>query len=367
MLNNPVILELTKEQFNLMNQIIKKYTCDLDGGNNKEYNFEKEINNIIINKDKVVSILKKVYQEFKIFKDYAVEIVLTGSYARGTNRIDSDLDLHFIYSNKYKKDLYIYEELYMYTIAQILNIKRERIHSVITTKLKNEEIILDDKPLKVILKYQTWISSYEYYPNTKKRFYLEYLNSKSSTSFFKYLEKEIKGLNREWTHNFLVISNFSFNDKYEKLIQVEKEYLTKNNIDKLIEHLLTRLNEKDLEINLKKKYQVNMYYNIYNTLEVVRLKLIKDGYDIPIFNLIEFYNNKYFLEYVKKNNFKLIYNYLYLVKKMSLKISQDNEIFSIHVDNDLNKYLDSEIINLYNTLTNILKEILLNVRGDLND
>ena len=367
MLNNPVILELTQEQFNLINKIIKKYICNLNDGNNKEYIFEEEINNIITNKNKVASILKEVYQEFKIFKDYAVEIVLTGSYARCTNRIDSDLDLHFIYPNKFKKDLYMYEELYMYTIAQILNIKRERIHSVITTKLKNDEIIFDDKPLKVILKYQTWVSSYEYYPNTKKRFYLEYLNSKSSADFFKYLETEIKGLNREWAHNFLVISNVSFNDKYEKLLQEEKKHLTKDNIDKLIEHLLTRLNKKDTEINLKKKYQVNMYYNIYNTLEVVRLKLIKDGYDIPKFNLIDFYNNIYFLNYIKKDSFKIIYNYLYLIKKLSLKISKDKEIFSIHVDNDLNEYLDIEIINLYNTLTEILKEILLNVRSDLND
>ena len=207
MLNNPAILELTQEQFNLINRIIKKYTCNLDDGNKKEYIFEEEINNIIANKDKVESILKEVYHEFKIFKDYAVEIVLTGSYARGTNRIDSDLDLHFIYPNKYKKYLYIYEELYMYTIAQILNIKRERIHSVITTKLKNENIVFDDKPLKVILKYQTWMNFYEYYPNTKKRFYLEYLNSKSREDFFKYLDTEINGLNREWAHNFLVISN----------------------------------------------------------------------------------------------------------------------------------------------------------------
>lgn len=82
---------------------------------------------------------------------------------------------------------------------------------------------------------------------------------------------------------------------------------------------------------------------------------------------MKWYRAKYFLNYVKKDTFKIIYNYLYLIKKLSLKISEDKGIFSIHVDNDLNKYLDIEIINLYNTMTDILKEILLNIRSDLND
>ncbi len=365
-----IIINLNSYQYNLISKIISTYNLNRKDNISSKFDFNNEIKNIKKEQEIITSTLKNIFDMFPIFKKYKVNLVLTGSFARGTNRFDSDLDLHFIYQNKYKKILFTYEELYIYAISTVLSINRTRIHSVITTKLNPKNLTKINKNpnnLKITLKYETWEVSYEYQANTKKRFYLEYLNKKDLTSFFTYLKKEVKGLNREWAHNFLCLSNSkNFTKKYSQLLKYEKKYLNKTALNNLISSLLIKLDNPEKTENLKKIYQINIYYLIYNTLELIRLKLILDGENIPYFNLISFYNNKSFQKYISKKDFEYIYYYLYLIHKLSYKITQNNEIFSSHVNNNLNKYLDDEIIRAYNNIQNNIKKILLNIRSDLN-
>lgn len=367
-----ITIELNDEQRKRIQYILKKYEPLLAKPKEEEFCFEKKIETIIQDKEGIVSLLKKVLKEFKVFEEEQVIVLLTGSYARGTNRFDSDLDLHFIYKNRLKKKLAIEEELYIYIISKLTNIKRSRIHAVITTKLnkKNMEKIKKQSSnlsLKIILKNKEWVDSYEFEATTKKRFYLNYLNSKNINSFHKYLKKEIKSQNREWAHNFLAIKDESnWNKEYKKLLNYEKKKINKEKIKKQIKDLLNNL-EQETEINIKRKYQTNTYYNIYNTLEIVRNYLILKGEDIPNFNLLDFLNNNKFLQVVSLKEFEEIYYYLNLIEDLAYLLKERKEIFSIHYNNDLQNYITKELEEEYKKIKELLKEILNRMRCKLNE
>lgn len=135
-----ITIELNDEQRNRIQYILKKYKPLSIKPKENFFCFEKKIETITQDKERIISLLKEVLKEFKIFEEEKVIVLLTGSYARGTNRFNSDLDLHFIYKNRLKKKLEIEEELYIYIISKLTNIKRSRIHAVITTKLNRKNI-----------------------------------------------------------------------------------------------------------------------------------------------------------------------------------------------------------------------------------
>ena len=367
-----ITIELNDEQRNRIQYILKKYKPLSIKPKENFFCFEKKIETITQDKERIISLLKEVLKEFKIFEEEKVIVLLTGSYARGTNCFNSDLDLHFIYKNRLKKKLEIEEELYIYIISKLTNIKRSRIHAVITTKLnrKNIEKIKkqsSNNSLKIILKNKDWIDSYEFEATTKKRFYLNYLNSKNINSFYKYLRKEINCQNREWAHNFLVIKNESkWNSKYKKLLNYEKKKISKEKIEKQIKILLNNL-EQETEINVKRKYQTNTYYNIYNTLEIVRNYLILTGENIPNFNLLNFLNNNKFLQIISLKEFEEIYRYLNLIEDLAYILKERKEVFSIHNNNDLQNYITKELEEGYQKIKELLKEILNRMRCKINE
>lgn len=334
--------------------------------------FNHKIKTIEEEKEKTIHLLKELLKEFPDFERYPVLIVITGSFARGTNRFDSDLDLHFIYPNHLKKLLAIEEEIYLYLASVLSHIKRNRIHAVITTKLSKKNLkkctkVQTKRELTVTLKYQDWSRSYTFYPTTKKRFYLNYRNSKSLRSFTHYLKKEIKNQNREWAHNFLAINKEEvWNQVYASLLHYEKKQIMKQKLKKQIIDLEKRI-ENDSEQNVKKRYQTNMYYQIYNTLELVRCYLILNHEDIPYFNLIAFLKNEKFLKIVSKEEFRQIYAYLDQVEHLAYTLEQAGEIFSIHYDNDIKKYVNKELIKAYQEMQQELKNILNRLRRKINE
>ena len=125
--------------------------------------------------------------------------------------------------------------------------------------------------------------------------------------------------------------------------------------------------ENDTEQNVKKRYQTNIYYHIYNTLELVRCYLIFNHEKIPYFNLIAFLKNEKFLKIVSKEEFEQIYAYLDQVEHLAYTLEQAGEIFSIHYDNDIQKYVNKDLIKVYEEIQTELKSILNRLRRKLNE
>lgn len=367
-----IILELKEKEKAQIDHVLNTIKPITVKEEETHFVFNNKIKTIEEEKEKTIHLLKELLKEFPDFNKYPVLIVITGSFARGTNRFDSDLDLHFIYPNHLKKHLAIEEEIYLYLASVLSHIKRNRIHAVITTKLSKKNLkkctkVQTKRELTVTLKYQDWSRSYTFYPTTKKRFYLNYRNSKSLRSFTHYLKKEIKNQNREWAHNFLAINKEEvWNQVYASLLHYEKRQITKQKLKKQIIYLEKRI-ENDSEQNVKKRYQTNMYYQIYNTLELVRCYLILNHEDIPYFNLIAFLKNEKFLKIVSKEEFRQIYAYLDQVEHLAYTLEQAGEIFSIHYDNDIKKYVNKELIKAYQEMQQELKNILNRLRRKINE
>mgnify|MGYP005760270091 FL=1 len=110
-----------------------------------------------------------------------------------------------------------------------------------------------------------------------------------------------------------------------------------------------------------------MDYQIYNTLGLVRCYLILNHEDIPYFNLIAFLKNEKFLKIVSKEEFRQIYAYLDQVEHLAYTLEQAGEIFSIHYDNDIKKYVNKELIKAYQEMQQELKNILNRLRRKINE
>ncbi len=379
---NSVIVKIKKKDYIKAKKIIKKYgpiykkyILELKRKENKKFCLKREITNIERHKELVVNLLLNVASEFKIFEKLKVTIFLTGSFARNTNKINSDVDIHFLYSNIFKPFVWKYEELYFYIVSSILGIERNNLHSVITTKLSKRKTnyfnkLNDNKYLNVTLFCnEKEYFNYKFYSTTKKRFFLQYCNSKSFNAFNRYIKKEIRNENKEWAHNFLCILNNKFEKNYCKLLKYEKKHLNK---EKLIQKI-TCYEEKILEkpinsneiIDIKKFYQQKELSNIYNILNIFRNYIMLNGKETNYFNLKTIFNTDIFR---KLESFdiiqKRIYHYLYLLKKLSDYCYENNIPYSIHKQSKINYDL-SEIKSEYKLVNKELLKILNYMKGDL--
>lgn len=91
-----------KELKEVEEQGINKFNCENVIYLTKKHN--ELIKEFLIN-------LKDEFKVFKIFKIFKVTIFITDSFARESNKLNSDLDIHFIYNNLFKLNIYKYEEL----------------------------------------------------------------------------------------------------------------------------------------------------------------------------------------------------------------------------------------------------------------
>lgn len=339
-------IKLSKADWNKINSLLikydsykKKFNDIMKEEKNNLYRFQCYREKEIISKHNflVKEFLKELANEFKVFKFFSVTIFITGSFARFSNKTNSDVDIHFIYSNIFKKFIYKYEEMYFYIVSIILGIERNNIHSVITTKLNNDKIekINNDKYLSVKLYYnRNNYFSYLFYPVTKKRFFLQYNNNKSFKAFNEYIEKEILNCNREWSHNFYPITNINkFYKNYDKLCKLEKNQKISKLIKELEEQIL-KCNSPNSDIsNIKRVYQQEMFANIFNTLNIIRMYINLFEKKMNLYDL-----NSIFDYYIFENCDKVvedIYKYLWLVKKISIYCKENNIIYSIHISDEI--------------------------------
>lgn len=343
-------IKLNKKQYNLFIKLVNKYKekytniiqeiYKLDKDKLNEFNLKKEITLTDKHNKIVKELLESLAREFPVFKLFNITIFITGSFARLTNKINSDIDIHFLYNNIFKPFIWKYEELYFCIIAEVLNVERNNLHSVITTKLSAKKSnyynnLNDNIYLKVNMTYKNIFNYiYTFYPVTKKRFYLQYQNSKNYYSFNKYIKKELINNNREWAHNFYPIFNKEkFTNNLKKINNQEK--YNKNiikNIDDIINNINSSYSNSNNIKEIKKYYQQKTFGNIFNTLNIIRYI----NNDIT-YNLGDIFKTKFFTS-IKDNDKieKSIYEYLWLVKRISYYCKDNNIPYSIHKSHKVN-------------------------------
>lgn len=364
-------IKLNKRQYNLFIYLVEKYKKmyadrlrelkEIEE-ETSEFNYENVVYLIRKHNELVKEFLTSLLDEFKVFKIFKVTIFITGSFARESNKLNSDLDIHFLYNNLFKLNIYKYEELYFLVVANVLGIERNNIHSVITTKLSKRRLnyydnLKDSTYLKVRMKYKEKLDlEYSFYPVTKKRFYLQYINSKSYHAFKKYISKEILDKNREWAHNFYQITD---NKKFDRCIKKLKKSELKNkkitkNIDNIIKNIKLSENNSDDIMQIKKYYQQITFGNIFNTLNIIRWINGKFYMTIPDICKCEILN-----KFDKSSELeRLIYEYLYLVNKVSYYCNKFGIPYSIHISRKVKIDIMNEVREKQNMVNKKLLELL---------
>ena len=121
-----------KEKYNV--EILKLYT--IEKLNSKEFDFFKQRKFIEQHKQILLSIINDVLKIYKNeFNDLSV-VFLSGSFARGTNKMSSDIDLHFFYKNDNYN--YVYEEIVSYIISRVVNKSRDCIDPTFIFNIESE-------------------------------------------------------------------------------------------------------------------------------------------------------------------------------------------------------------------------------------
>lgn len=363
MYTNNLIINITDIDYEkiieLINELKEKYKY--------EYNIimesnEKSLEYMNRHCTLVKNIINDVINDFDVVKKYDICIFLSGSFARCSNKKNSDIDLQFAYPQKYKNDIFKYEEMIYYTIATVLNMERSNVHSMLVTRMNRDnmnyfEEQLDDSPLKVTLQSNVGKIEYQYRANTKRRLYLQYCNNNSLEEVFKYLQFEVENNNKEWAHVFYVFSfEKEFSNYYDKLYNYEKSIINMERIEKR----KLRINKKIEDITglLKEIDNDNIsdFKMVYQKKEFALLnEYISYKRDISLLNNIDWKYINYFdnqKQLFKDNIFISILNYLFLLFE---NVESLGKKYSLH-SNEIVKIKNYKL--LYIAITTINNNIL---------
>lgn len=355
--NEVINLELNDNNYIYLKKNIayleKKYSNELEYlyDSQKEifekYSFFEMTKYILTCQEIVLNIITDVITLYKNHMKYLECVFICGSFARGTNKKTSDLDLHFFYS----KDIndYLYEEIVCYIITTILKKRRDCIDPEFILNFHNNKEIISkmmnsqELDIKLISNYET--INYAYQSGKKRRFYLQYCNSRKLYDLQKELLAELMNENPEYLHCFkIILGDKVFSSMYEKIFDEELKIINSNyilkKIDELNGKLLKKHKLKDNKIcYIKELYQSYYFKIIFEYFSILRFILLLNGYKINYFNLLEimrFFKERYV--------FNEIYKYFWLVEKMANYSAFNHVPYSLHSEKKLN--YDFEKLNL---------------------
>ena len=374
------IININKKDYEKMQECIysltKKYNCiikkfyAIEKNNTKEFEFNNQRNFIILHKKLLINIINDVLKIYnKELKNLGV-VFLSGSFARGTNKMSSDVDLHFFYKNDSYN--YIYEEIISYIISRVINKSRDCIDPTFIFNIQNENKTMitskmDKSKLSVILKYKNTEIKYSYKYGKKRRFYLQYTNTRDINKLFNYLNNEMNKHNEEWCHCFKVIKGKNiFNKLYDKMyIQeqnlVNNDYIS-NKINALIETIkVSRKNIINNSISqYKNYYQSKTFEWIYEYVSIIRFILIKENYIVKYLNLLDIYDTIEENSIINKNILINIYKYMWNLEKLSVYCYENQINYGLHNDDMIDystKELDKNLELLKNQILNDLERL----------
>lgn len=331
--------------------------------------YEKKSSNISLEE---FNRLNNLYREYikemiiqldAIFKSiYSVDfcIALSGSLARHSNNIFSDIDINYLTtSNNYEITIEI-EDKINYILQEVLKFRgKDKIHSMVVylpliddkriSSIDNNEFLLNFTDGSVIVKCRDNAEQlmYETYNSTRSIYdVIDYFNNHDNEFIIK-----------EWTYCFDFVSNKDYLELYKKY---RLEYRKDNNMNIFINNLINNINRDSTYLDvsteyienarLKSIYKTTILFNFYELLAIF-YRLDKN---IDEFNLDSFYNKSTILS---NELFDAFNEYLKTIQDLQLLLdkegvdlsSHSNEILNI---NNINKY--------YRILTcreNILKDL----------
>lgn len=312
-------------------------------------------------RDYIIEMINELGCIFKNIYNIDFCITLSGSLARNSNNLFSDIDINYLTTSHNYQDIIDIEDKINYILQEVLMFRgKDKLHSMVVylplidkkkiSAIDNNEYILNFPDGKIKVKCRE---------NAEQLMYETYNSTRSIYDVIDYFNKYDNEFNiNEWTYCF----KFVFNEKYLKIYRKNRnEYRKNNNIDIFVKNLLNDIRRDDNYLDedlpyienalLKKIYKTTVLFNFYKLLAIV----YRVDKKISKFNIDCFFNESNLLD---KNLFNLFNEYLKCIQDLQLILDKK----SIDLSSHSNAVLDINNINAnYKKLTN--RENILN---DLN-
>lgn len=353
-------MELTVEKFKKINDMFcLKYS-------NKIFLLRKKylklVPNITVDEFKKLNKLYRIYindlvrdviHELKKYYEIEFCAVLSGSLARHTNTLFSDIDINYLTleENKDYSKIVELEDKINYILQNVLKFRgKDRIHSMVIFL----PLISDKKPNfisenKYELKFTNGIIYVKCRDNAEKLMYETYNSTRNLYDVINYFNQNdnILELN-EWSYCFEFIYNEQLHNIYNR---ERKLYRKHNNIKKQIIKLIEQINcdtnyldcncQKVTNANFKKMYKTTVLFNFYKMMAI----FYRLDHNIKKFNLDDFYKNGLMLD---KKVFYYFNKYLMIIQNIQYILNEKDLDLSSHNNDDINindiNYLYKKII-----------------------
>lgn len=327
----------------------------------------------------IVELIKKVINIFNL-KDKEIGIYLSNSFARGTNLLDSDIDINFLYANP---EYSIYEELISSILWQVVGKYRDFIHDSISHRFIDKNTIGNIETVTYKVHFSDFDLIEKITHGNENLMYRLFNTKKDLNSFIKYYTEYLNNSEiNEWIYFQVPLFDgckyltylFDYIRLHENKTSLFKVELYKNQlIGDIISEIksLKTIKRDDIQ-TIKKYYKNHIFKRIYETL-ILLSKANKCDDFIPVIDRINLINDNNLIDDIKEY-FGLIMTFNYLCDlygiefrtRYSNKIDKDFINFCIkEYGNDIITEIANKALNIYNSLLETINEIkVVNVLND---
>lgn len=316
-------------------------------------------------------IIYNLINMYDFVKEIPISIFLSGSLARNTNRFNSDVDITFLYPNRYRNVMMCIEEEIAIYLSYIFGFRgRDRVHTMCIYLNKSNKIIKYDNCVKYT--NSNIFLNYNCRENTESLMDEIYNTSREYDDFLKHIRKNNNICNCvEWAYSMDILYENKYNIKND-VLKLDEEIFEKKDFEEATINWLRDMSEKINQIkcldidngvkicDLKIIYKKQILSKLYDILSMIRRVGTYKGKEIGFINLKEYCKNKDIYDIlcmVNYNFFDVIYRYLWQLMRIEYILDELGKDFSSHCEEQINIKEFSEIANVKLNSKNIFKEL----------
>ena len=371
------IVSFYRKLFVQYNKKVKKVNDNLYNITTKKIdlnNITAYKNVLVKRKQLLLDLIKENVNYFENLRNIPITIYLNGSYARNSSRVNSDIDLNFMYPNKYIKKFLPLEDVISFIIGNVFDIDyRDRVHPMGYLMLKNKYKINKSKFFITCFKNNDMLISecrvncydimYEYYnmPRSYKDIcsYLKSSNNLFSVNEFVYNNEVVFSNTKNFIDETIKNSDLKIMNNKNFL------YYSHLNIEKIIDEIEYQIEILDAKVNkikdFKKIYKTRPNVMLYKFFSVMRrLLLYQKGLIIEI-KVDKCFSNAEFFHLLGKDLQQLekaYYSYLFCLTHIEKVFTDERIDFSSHTDESFSKIDEKYNIKYGSPITVSIKESL---------
>lgn len=256
-------------------------------------------------KELIVELIQRLVSRFPL-EDLEMGIYLSNSFARGTNLIDSDIDLNFMYEDFEKGK--VLEELISNALATILWKYRDFVHDSISHRIPTDnEVMEKDDEVVYEISLKGKVIENKITKGNEKLMYRLYHSKKDLNSFIKYYTEQLNDdALGEWIYfQTEIYSSPDYLSRLFSYIHETENHTVHLKLNEYREYLLRTLNLEVQKIStldirdiseFKKYFKNTIYQYVYETLILLKKECIiqeKNSSFIDVKDLLPLLKSEY--------------------------------------------------------------------------